>query len=127
MSEKQNMGEKQKERLRETEKNEREKRRLESVIEGKLEGKIERKRNFYAKASDVKRAMHLNQPMIILMYKEALNANPVDSPLSISISSLLQEFDDVIPEELPHGLPPIRGIEHQIDLVLGATIPNQPD
>ncbi|KAL6323025.1 hypothetical protein AAG906_023643 [Vitis piasezkii] len=37
-----------------------------------------------------------------------------------------EEFDDVFPEEVPHGLPPIRGIEHQIDFVLGASIPNQP-
>ncbi|PKI67557.1 hypothetical protein CRG98_012141 [Punica granatum] len=28
-----------------------------------------------------------------------------------------QEYDDVFPEKTPHGLPPIRGIEHQIDFV----------
>ena len=43
-----------------------------------------------------------------------------------SIVSLLQEFEDVFPEEIPNGLPPIRGIEHQIDFVPGATIPNRP-
>uniref|UniRef100_A0A2N9IIM1 RNA-directed DNA polymerase n=1 Tax=Fagus sylvatica TaxID=28930 RepID=A0A2N9IIM1_FAGSY len=37
-----------------------------------------------------------------------------------------QEYEDVFPEETPHGLPPIRGIEHQIDFVPGATIPNRP-
>ncbi|PKI74718.1 hypothetical protein CRG98_005045 [Punica granatum] len=36
-----------------------------------------------------------------------------------------QEYEDVFPEETPHGLPPIRGIEHQIDFVPGATIPNR--
>uniref|UniRef100_A0A2N9GCV0 RNA-directed DNA polymerase n=1 Tax=Fagus sylvatica TaxID=28930 RepID=A0A2N9GCV0_FAGSY len=37
-----------------------------------------------------------------------------------------QEFEDVLPEEVPYGLPPIRGIEHQIDFIPGASFPNQP-
>ena len=61
------------------------------------------------------------------MYKEAfLNANHHDDSLPSVASSLLQEFEDVFPEEGPSGLPPIRGIEHQIDFVPGATIPNRP-
>ncbi|XP_035539638.1 uncharacterized protein LOC118344013, partial [Juglans regia] len=37
-----------------------------------------------------------------------------------------REFEDVFPEEMPNELPPIRGIEHQIDFVPGAAIPNRP-
>jgi len=37
----------------------------------------------------------------------------------------LQEFKDVFPKEIPHGLPPSRGIEHQIDLLPGASLPNR--
>ncbi|RVW47867.1 Transposon Ty3-I Gag-Pol polyprotein [Vitis vinifera] len=36
-----------------------------------------------------------------------------------------KEYEDVFPNDVPNGLPPIRGIEHQIDFVLGATIPNR--
>jgi hypothetical protein len=39
---------------------------------------------------------------------------------------LLQEYEDVFPNDVPSGLPPIRGIEHQIDFVPGATIPKRP-
>ncbi|XP_041004037.1 uncharacterized protein LOC121249393, partial [Juglans microcarpa x Juglans regia] len=37
-----------------------------------------------------------------------------------------REFEDVFPDEMPNELPPIRGIEHQIDFVPGAAIPNRP-
>ena len=52
--------------------------------------------------------------------------NDLTSALPSNIVSLLQEFEDVLPEEVPHGLPPIRGIEHQIDFIPGASIPNRP-
>ena len=35
------------------------------------------------------------------------------------------EFVDVIPEEIPHGFPPMRGIQHQIDLIPGLVFPNK--
>ncbi|KAK1642207.1 hypothetical protein QYE76_060012 [Lolium multiflorum] len=37
----------------------------------------------------------------------------------------MTEFSDVFPEEVPAGLPPLRGIEHQIDLIPGASLPNR--
>jgi hypothetical protein len=105
---------------REAEKNEREKENQSSALERKL-------KNFYAKVSEIKRAMFSKQSMIVLLYKEALlNTNELDLALPSSIVSLLQEYEDVFPDEIPHGLPPIRGIEHQIDFVPGATIPNRP-
>jgi hypothetical protein len=61
-----------------------------------------------------------------LVQEALLNTNELDLALLSSIVSLLQEYKDVFLEETPHGLPPIRGIEQQIDFVPGATIPNRP-
>ncbi|RDX67007.1 hypothetical protein CR513_54173, partial [Mucuna pruriens] len=52
--------------------------------------------------------------------------NEFHSSLPCKIESLLQELTDVLPNEVPHDLPPSRGIEHQIDLVPGCPIPNRP-
>jgi hypothetical protein len=38
----------------------------------------------------------------------------------------LQEYEDVFSNEVSPGLPSKRGIEHQIDLVPGAPLPNRP-
>jgi hypothetical protein len=61
------------------------------------------------------------------LYKEAcFNTNELDESLPSVVVSLLQEYEDVFPNDVPSGLPPIRGIEHQIDFVPSATIPNRP-
>ena len=43
---------------------------------------------------------------------------------SQEVKSIL-EFVDVLPKEIPHGLLPMRDIQHQIELILGLTFPNK--
>ena len=91
--------------------------------------KQEVKGNFYAREGEVRKAYVTRQPMMLLVFKGAClisDTNPNISSLSSSFQLLLQEFDDIFPEAMPDGLPPIRGIEHQIDFVPGTQIPNQP-
>jgi hypothetical protein len=61
-----------------------------------------------------------------LICKRALfSLDDIASSLPPAVTNLLQEYEDVFPFEIPPGLPPLRGIEHQIDLISGATLPNR--
>lgn len=51
--------------------------------------------------------------MYVLIGKESANQEE-------TTRSLVAEFVDVFPDELPDGLPPLRDIQHQIDLKPGA-------
>jgi hypothetical protein len=82
--------------------------------------------SFYAQESGVKRAFLEDQPMSFIVYKESsLNLDETNQSLPSLAVFLLQESDDVFPEKMLSGLPPIRGIEHQIDFIPGSVIPNQ--
>jgi hypothetical protein len=48
----------------------------------------------------------------------------IASSLAPAVTNLLQEYEDVFTSEIPLRLPPMRGIEHQIDFIPGATLPN---
>ena len=46
----------------------------------------------------------------------------VDVPLEVK--NLLDDFVDMVPDELPSELPPLRDIQHAMDLVPGSQLPN---
>ena len=57
--------------------------------------------------------------------KDALfSIDDIASTLPAPVTNLLQEFRYVFPSKIPPGLPPICGIEHQIDLIPGTSLPN---
>ncbi|GKV15311.1 hypothetical protein SLEP1_g26107 [Rubroshorea leprosula] len=113
-------GTKNKEKTAEKESKKKEK--IESV-----ENKERKSVSVYAKESDVKATFFANQPMFVLLYKDAfVNTNKLNDSLPSVVKSISQDFKDVFPDVVPNGLPPIRGIEHQIDFIPGATIPNRP-
>jgi len=69
------------------------------------------------------------QPLCLLLCKGTLTCTATFlelKSLPLKIENILKEFEDIFPKEGPIGLPPFRGIEHQIDLVLGASLPNRP-
>ncbi|KAD7479276.1 hypothetical protein E3N88_02412 [Mikania micrantha] len=50
-------------------------------------------------------------------------SKPEPHPL---IQPILQSFTHVFPNEIPSGLPPLRTIQHKIDLIPGSVLPNKP-
>lgn len=49
----------------------------------------------------------------------------LDSQQGGSVAMLLEEYQGVFLTDLPFGLPAAQGIEHQIDLIPGAPLPNK--
>ncbi|KAA3473624.1 RNA-directed DNA polymerase-like protein [Gossypium australe] len=75
--------------------------------------------SIFARASDIQRAMFFRQPMYVLLYKEAfLNTNELPKNLPASVLCLSGEHTEWVTSH--------SSIEHQIDLVLGAALPNRP-
>ncbi|XP_038978204.1 uncharacterized protein LOC120108619 [Phoenix dactylifera] len=86
-----------------------------------------KKMSVFAEKNEVKSVMFSRQQLLVLMYKDVyLSTNDLNPSLPSVVVTLLQEFEDIFPKEIPNGLPPLRGIEHQIDFMPGSTIPNRP-
>jgi reverse transcriptase-like protein len=71
---------------------------------------------------EVDRSIKSQQTAFCLFTKEVTTPTPIPKELE----PLMTQYMDVFLDDLPLGLPPLRGIEHQIDLIPGATLPNRP-
>ena len=61
---------------------------------------------------------------VIRKPKVILTSTNLDD-LPEEIKTLLNDFTDIIVDEFPNALPPIRSISHHIDLILGVSFPNK--
>lgn len=59
---------------------------------------------------------------LLAIVLEDSNTNPKPPPYQIQ--QLLTKFSNMSPTNFPDTLPPFRDIQHQIDLILGASLPN---
>jgi hypothetical protein len=79
----------------------------------------------FATKSDLDELSASTGPFYALVCKHAIYSIEAASiALPPAVANLLQEYMDVFPSELPLGLPPMRGIEHKIDLIPGTSLPN---
>ncbi|RDX80372.1 hypothetical protein CR513_39078, partial [Mucuna pruriens] len=75
---------------------------------GKTQKRSEEKKSLLLSRREVKRMLlDRREPLFLLPTNKCLN------------------FKDVFQKEVPHGLPPLRGIEHHIELTLRATLLNR--
>jgi hypothetical protein len=64
------------------------------------------------------------QFIVVRKPRIVLTSTRVDD-LPEEVQKLLEEFSDIVVDELPCSFPPIRSISHHIDLIPGASLPNK--
>lgn len=66
---------------------------------------------------------HIHE-MLLNNEKDETKEDPNHSHLLLI--PLLETYKDVFPQSIPHGLPPKRDLQHKIDFITGAMLPNKP-
>jgi hypothetical protein len=75
--------------------------------------------------SEVNELLASNSISYALICKDAsISLHNLQQSLPPIVADILQEYADVFPSEVLAELPPLRGIEHPIDLIPGGSLPN---
>jgi transposase InsO family protein len=74
-------------------------------------------------AKQTGRALRKGAKIFAVHFREVLKNEETKSPKELV--EVLEEYADVFPKDLPPGLPPIRDVDHSIDLLPGATPPHR--
>ena len=72
---------------------------------------------------EVQREIVAHNPIFLAIPRPFKLEPLVDIPHCLD--NLVIKFQDVF-QDPPKGLPPLRGVEHQIDLIPGSSLPNRP-
>jgi len=79
-------------------------------------------------ATQLKKTAKDSELFLLLLETSSVNNIETDSGNTDNenLKSLLKEFDDVFPKDLPSGLPPARSVDHKIELIPESTLPSRP-
>jgi hypothetical protein len=75
---------------------------------------------------ELEKALKVSQTIFPIVIKGLLAAEKQEEELPEEIWELLKEFKELISDDVPNELPPMRDIQHQIDFIPGASLPNLP-
>ncbi|KAI0514121.1 hypothetical protein KFK09_010155 [Dendrobium nobile] len=78
--------------------------------------------NIFSHALLLQELKAAQQGLLVMLMEE----NPPQEDIHEAVRPLLQQFQDVLVSELPAGLPPLRDIQHHMELIPVSVLPNRP-
>ncbi|GJW89313.1 multiprotein-bridging factor 1a [Tanacetum coccineum] len=79
--------------------------------------------NYFVSKTEFSEAFKNSEVAYALLIKEVRTDDSVAPDI---LKPLLEKFQSIFPDEIPAGLPPMRTVQHCLDLIPGAILPNKP-